>query len=293
MQDISQFKSVLFVGITLLGIIFVFEHSPANIFTPVKNSALHIFDDYTFSAKSVFILDDTTGEVLYGENSDEAFEFASITKLMTALVALEYSPDQIITIDEESYATEGNTGLLVGERWQKIDLVVYMLTNSSNDAAEALARSYPRGREKFIERMNDTAREFGFGTLQFQNPTGLNETEDWGGKGSAQDVARLLSVLYKKHPEIFVGTTQKEFVVASLDTEHVAENTNLVANALFGIQASKTGYTDQAGGSLAVRFNIGLDTPVIAVILGTDTREERFEDMFEVVKGVAKQEMHK
>lgn len=155
---------------------------------------------------------------------------------------------------------------------------MFMMSNSSNDAAEAIARAYPRGRDAFIERMNDRARELGL-ALSYDNPTGLTEHGEKGGVGTAIDVARLLSYAYKKYPLIFEYTTSNEGVVSSKNKDHVLENTNLIASSIAGLQASKTGYTDKSGGSLALRINMGLDDPYIYVILGADTRESRFKDI--------------
>ena len=95
---------------------------------------------------------------------------------------------------------------------------------------------------------------------------------------------KLLVFKNKKYPQIFIGTTKQTFYISSENTGHLAENTNLVANTLAGLQASKTGYTDQSGGSLAIRLNLGLKRPVVAVILGTEGREVRFSNIEKIIK---------
>jgi D-alanyl-D-alanine carboxypeptidase len=236
------------------------------------------------SAKAVFVLDKNKDAILHEENSDQVFEIASITKIMTALIAMEEIPNKGIVIDRDSYLTVGDTGLLIDEKWPLENLVTFMLTNSSNDAAEALAKNHPRGREKFIERMNDRARELGLESLHFLNPTGLNETEEYGGIGSAKDVAALFDYTYQKYPDIFQGTKENDFLITSFDAEHLAENTNLAASSLLGLTAGKTGFTDKAGGSLVTRIDLGLGYEITAVIVGTETREERFEDMKKIIQ---------
>jgi len=280
----EHYKKAFFVASVLVVIILIGNKKEVEL-SPI--SSVSIFDEYDFSAKAIFIIDEMNDEILFEKDSDRSLEIASITKLMTALIAIEEMPKKSITIDPESFFSEGDTGLLINERWEIEDLVTFMLTNSSNDAAEAIAKSYPRGRLKFIERMNDRARELGLMTMIYNNPTGLNETDEFGGKGSASDVASLLSYLYKKNPKIFLGTTKSDFMISSFDSMHKAENTNLVANSLLGIQAGKTGYTDQAGGSLVVRFNLGLDTPVTAVVLGAEGRDSRFVDIQNLIKATA------
>lgn len=275
-------REVFFVSFVLLFLILIsYQADLDKNYIPEK---IEIQDTLALSSKAVYIFDENNKEIIYSENAEEVFEIASITKLMTAIIAMEdIDPESNVTIDKESYLTEGDTGLLIDEVWKKEDLVAFMLANSSNDAAEALAKSYPRGRDKFVERMNDKARELGLLTLVFNNPTGLNETEEFGGRGSARDVAELLLYTYHNFPSIFEGTSREEFFITSNDTTHTAINTNLVANSLFGLQAGKTGFTDKAGGSMVIRFNLGLNTPIVAVILGTSTREERFSDIKKVI----------
>lgn len=285
LSNIKQYRRATFIVLFAVFLIVSyqsFQNKPAPAAEPVA-----IFSEYDFSAKAVYILDKKTGEVIHSENSSEVFEIASITKVMTALVALEEYAGETIKITDSAFESFGDTGLLRDESWKTEDLVAFMLVNSSNDAAEALAIHYPRGREKFIERMNDRARELGLETLQFQNPTGLNEVEEYGGIGSSEEIADLFAYTTTNHPEIFEGTRKSYFEVSSLDSTHLAENTNLAANALSGLTAGKTGYTDKSGGSLVVEFNLGLDNPVIAVVLGTDGREERFSDMIEVIKATS------
>jgi D-alanyl-D-alanine carboxypeptidase len=276
----NKYKNVYFIGVSVLTLSFLAGHSNKEV---SSEADFGIFSEQELSAEAAIVIDDKTGDILYSKNSEEQFEIASITKLMTGLIAMEEMSDQYVYIDWNSFKSIGDTGLLINEKWRAEDLVSFMLVNSSNDAAEAIASTYHRGRERFIERMNDKARELSLG-LVFKNPTGLNETDEFGGKGSAEDVASLLSYIYKKYPQILSGTVRNTFSISSENTDHVAENTNLFANSLLGLQASKTGYTNQSGGSLAVRFNIGLNRPVIAVVLGVDSRSGRFDDIKKIIK---------
>lgn len=287
LNKIMHNKKVIIV-IVFLVFLIVSHHSFQN--RQVHNLVSEdIFSEYDFSAQAIYIFDEREEIEIYSKNKEAIIEIASITKVMTALLAMEEFKNETISISDSAFSAFGDTGLLREEKWPTEKLVTFMLVNSSNDAAEAIAEHYPRGRNKFIERMNDRARELGLMTLQFKNPTGLNEVEKFGGRGSAREVATMFSYVYDMYPEIFEGTTQDEFHVSSLNTSHVAENTNLYADSYVGLEASKTGYTDKSGGSLAVRFNLGLNQPVTAVVLGTDGREERFTDILEVIRATARQ----
>ncbi len=283
LNNLKNHKKVFGVAAVFLVLFFVMEAKPKTFVTLEESN---IFSEYSFEAESVLIIDQTTGKKIYQKNSGEVFEIASITKVMTALIAMEEMTGSNIAIDPESYFTVGDTGLLIDEEWNLENLVSFMLVNSSNDAAEAIAKSYYRGRNRFVERMNDRSTELGL-ELVFNNPTGLNETDDFGGRGSAEDVASLFSYTYEKFPEAFAGTRESRFSISSQNKEHSAENTNLFANALSGLQAGKTGYTDRSGGSLVTRFNIGLNKPFVAVVLGTEGREVRFYEMQKVIRSVA------
>jgi D-alanyl-D-alanine carboxypeptidase (penicillin-binding protein 5/6) len=280
-------KDVLRVVGFFLFLVVLFLNLPAKVPSTTSGSAIE--NKLNLHAAAAYVLDENSGDILYSKNETEVYEIASITKLMTALVALEEMSGETVIIDRDSYISVGDTGLLIDEKWQLENLVAFMLVNSSNDAAEAIAKSYPRGREKFIERMNDRAKELGFNSLVFKNPTGLNETDEFGGRGNAVDVVNLLSFVYQKFPKALEGTELSLFSIDSKDTNHVAENTNLVASAVFGLQAGKTGYTDKAGGSYVFRVNVGPSNPVIAVVLGTKTREDRFVDTKAITSYISKE----
>lgn len=271
----------------VLSILFAFVVFGFGLFTARNNEVIappaylvgeDIFDMNQVSSQAFLVLDDSSGNVLFEKNSRTPFEIASVVKIMTAIIAMEELRGKTILIDRESYRSVGDTGLLINEKWVLENLVMFMMSNSSNDAAEAIAKSYPRGRSAFIERMNDRARELGL-ALTYDNPTGLTEDGEKGGSGTAADIARLISYAYKKYPGIFEYTVKNGGVISSKDKDHLLENTNLIASSIAGLQASKTGYTDKSGGALALRINMGLDNPYIFIILGANTRESRFEDI--------------
>jgi D-alanyl-D-alanine endopeptidase (penicillin-binding protein 7) len=149
-KQASTRKEVLLVaGFFLFLAILIVNISPR---TPVATTLENPEADLGLSAAAAYVLDEHSGDILYSKNEKEVFEIASITKLMTALVALEEMPGKTIVIDRDSYVAVGDTGLLIDEKWQLENLVSFMLVNSSNDAAEAIAKSYPRGRKKFMSR---------------------------------------------------------------------------------------------------------------------------------------------
>jgi len=195
---------------------------------------------------------------------------ASITKIMTALVALDnLKLEDVITISKRGLEEEGDNGLLLGERWQANDLIKFMLLVSSNDAAYALSEAVP----DFINKMNLKALELGFTKTRFDSATGISENDI----STAREVAQLLYYAYNSYPEIFNVTAWSEANFVSLSgIEHKnIKNTNpLVAQG--HILASKTGMTKVAGGSLVVLLNG--DSHIVISALGSSL-EGRFSDV--------------
>lgn len=244
---------------------------------------------------ALVLYDVVQDKFLFAYNGDEALPLASVTKLMTALVAHETVPEEeVVTIQVDAIDTEGDSGLRVGEQWKLQDLIGFTLLTSSNDGAEALAASvggvwqlqeevnvpdYEKV-DTFVDRMNMRARELNLDTMRFQNPSGLDIFHgSEGGVGSAKDVAKLLAYMLTHSPEVLAYTQNKNMVfVSETGVVHVGQNTNEYVGDTYGILGSKTGYTDLAGGNLAVVFDAGLAHPVVAVSLGS-TREGRFSDV--------------
>jgi D-alanyl-D-alanine carboxypeptidase len=114
----------------------------------------------------------------------------------------------------------------------------------------------------------------------FLNGTGLDESATMAGAyGSAEDIARLLAYGIRSNSDVFAATARDTMVITSESgTQHRAVNTNEALNAIPALIAGKTGYTDLAGGNLAIAFDAGLERPMIIVVLGS-TQDGRFEDM--------------
>lgn len=250
------------------------------------------FDDLELLAKSAIVIDMNIDRVLYQKSPDEPLPLASITKLMTALVAHEVVADgAVVSVTGEALLQSGDSGLQDGEKFSYKNLSDLVLLTSSNDGAYALS-AYVGGvldqnspEVAFVKAMNVRAKELGLKETSFRNPTGLDISEtEAGAYGSARDVAELMRHILENSPELLEATTYAETAVYSEEgTLHVADNTNYVVNAIPHTIASKTGYTTLSGGNLVVAFDVGLNRPVIAVVLGS-THQGRFADMLKLVE---------
>ena len=252
------------------------------------------FKKINLIGKSAFVYDVSTAKVLFKKNEFAQLPLASITKLMTALLATELvQRDSHITIRKEFLQEEGDSGLLSGESWRLKDLLDFSLMVSSNDGARSIAsvvgalnlksNDYDLGRKDFIAKMNERAKELGLKETYFINESGLDENGLSGGYGSAIDVAKLMEYILTNRPEILEATKYQSVNINSLTKSHLAINTNIDINQIPGLMASKTGYTDLAGGNLIVTFDASIGRPIIVVVLGS-SEEGRFADVDTLVK---------
>lgn len=258
-----------------------------------KNSS-RVFEEVNLEAKSAYVFDIVKNEVIYKKNEFAQLPLASVTKLMMALTAMELVPESSrITIDRDFLREEGDTGLLAGESWRLKDLLDFSLMVSSNDGARSIAsvigalnlqsNNYDLGRKDFILKMNDQAQKLGLKQTYFINESGLDDIASSGGYGSAIDVSKLMQYMLINYPKILEATKYDTMNILSLEKSHVAKNTNINVNQIPGLLASKTGYTEMAGGNLVVAFDHSIGRPIIVVVLGS-TIDGRFTDVLKLVK---------
>ena len=251
------------------------------------------FEDVQLRARSAFVWDVAQQRVLFNKNADEQLPLASITKLMTALITYELlDPKEKISISQHSLQAEGDSGFSEGEEFTIQNLIDLTLISSSNDGATALGARVGNTIDSeldpelvFLKAMNLKADELGLTKTYFKNSTGLDISEtDAGAYGSARDIALLMEYLITRITDAVALTN---LGVTTIENEagayHIAKNTNESVHAMTGLIASKTGYTELSGGNLVVAVNIGLNRPIVIVVLGS-TQEGRFSDTLELIK---------
>lgn len=292
--------------------------SPVTVHEEISaTEIINPFENISIEARAGFVMDLKTGTVLYAKNENEKLSLASVTKLMTALVAREHLPESVVvTLTKDDLSAEGDSGLRSGERWRLGDILNAMLLISSNDAAHAVAgfvgaNGTPEqvanadfARANFVQMMNEKAKALGLAQTEFFNESGLDMAppqggqlaqvsvlERGGGYGSARDTATLFAELWKKYPETVEITAHKDARIYSQDeVAHIFPNTNEIVGHIPGLVASKTGFTNISGGNLAVIFDRGIGDPVVAVVLGSSYKG-RFDDMQKLVLAVGKLEI--
>lgn len=291
---------LLILNIVLVSVVFSFIFMIAKV--REDSSVKNISEDKSIKkpiflkienikAKSVYVLDVKSGEVLYSKNEKEKMPLASLTKIMTAFTALEIMPkDKVISIDKDFLKEEGDTGLLGNEKWTLYNLLSFTLSVSSNDGAKSIAsvsgafhkntKDLDEGRSVFIQKMNKLSIKNNLNSLYFRNETGLDK-DGFGGVGSAEDISKLFAIVLKKYPDVFESSRKKEDIISSLQKDHLAKNTNEYVDKIPNILASKTGFTEGAGGNLIVSFDAGIGRPIIITVLGS-TIDDRFSDVIKI-----------
>ncbi|MBP6860646.1 MAG: D-alanyl-D-alanine carboxypeptidase [Candidatus Pacebacteria bacterium] len=238
------------------------------------------------TGKAAVVYDLSTGHALYEKNARTQLPLASLTKLLTAYAAADaLMMNAPIVLTPEALSAEGDSGFSIGESFSVADLTKLALVASSNDAAAALALEAGSVRQKDSEALlKSAAAAVGLSQTYALNGTGLDETDSLsGGYGSAYDIALLAGAVAKKMPEVANATTKPSVSVTSHQgVTHSLPNTDTLVDSFPGLLLSKTGYTELAGGNLAIVFDASFGHPVAVVVLGS-TRDERFSDVSELV----------
>ncbi len=235
----------------------------------------------TINAKAAILVEHTTGETLFEMNADERLYPASITKMMTGILALELG-DPTSTVVVSTAATKGlaergsSVYLVAGEEINFLTLVEYLLIASGNDAANALAEHIAGSEAAFVDLMNSKARELGMNDTHFVNPNGLHDENHYT---TARDIV-ILSQYAMKNSEfarIVAGTE----IVLPVTNKHAQTTRKYATNYMLSIQSTnkyryegtigiKTGSTTPAGLCLASAINVD-DLSYYTVILGAAT----------------------
>lgn len=269
------------------------EETPSD--TQKAQSFANIFNTTSIQARAALVWDVKNQRALFNKNADDQLPLASITKLMTALVAYELlNPQDKITISVDDLKTIGDSGLIDGEKFTLRNLIDLTLISSSNDGATAIGASAAHAIDPtkdpetvFVKAMNLKAEELGLTKTSFKNSTGLDISESLAGaSGSARDVSLLMEYIITHITDAVALTNLGMKTIKNESGEyHLAENTNEVVEDIDGLIASKTGYTALSGGNLVVAFNAGLNRPIIITVLGS-SQSGRFIDTLALIKKV-------
>lgn len=245
---------------------------------PLRNWEVPFRD---IDGKAVLAIEAPEKKMLYQKNIFEPLPIASISKLMTALVAAEtLALEEPVVVSKAAVETPHEAGgLVVGETLTVHQLLYTLLLESSNDAAVALEEAFDLRRtekdQTFVVVMNKRAQELGLASAFFEEPTGLSEKN----VASAHDVASMMFAAYEHYTlRTIMGTSVYE-TKSKEDFAHRWVNSNSLLGAMPGIVAGKTGYTEEAGECMALVTKRSDEEVVITVVLGSTNRVQAMSDL--------------
>jgi len=304
MQAIKENKEIAISLVLILVPIFVIlltsyiinaykqEEKLAEVKTVDPNQVIikdhKVITNIDIKAKAAYVKNLNTGQIIYAKNENQILPLASLTKIASSLVA-EKNADQnrLIKIRQKDLDIEGEYFLEKDQIFRLRDLIKMTMVGSVNDTASALSQIFTNDQD-FVEDMNRTVQKIGLQTLSFKNETGLDEKNYIANAlGSAKDVAGMMEYAFQNYPQIFEDTNKPHTSVKTTGGQnYVIKNTNDIVGDVSGILASKTGYTDSAGGNLALIVDIGLNEPVVIVILGSTDSTTRFDDALKLLENI-------
>jgi len=199
------------------------------------------------SAPSAVVMEASTGRVLFEKDAHVKMPMASTTKVMTAIVALEYgNPNDVVTVSQNASGIEGSSiWLSVGEKMTLSDMLYGLMLASGNDAAVAIAEHVGGSLDGFVDLMNKKAQDIGAYNTHFANPNGLPAD---GHYTTAYDLALICA--YAMQNENFreiVKTQYKTLPWEGHEWDRVVKNKNKILWNYEGGNGIKTGYTKEAG----------------------------------------------
>ena len=248
-------------------------------FTNSDTTAVLGTNDIT--AKSALVYDITTDKTIFEKESNVRLPMASLTKIMTAIIALENKKenDRYI-VSNSDLVGEDSMGLSVGEVLSQEELLYGLMLPSGNDAAEVLASNFPTGRDEFIRAMNSKANSLGLVNTNFDNPSGLQ------GDGVQYTTAFDLVVITRYALENFslfakvVSTPSYSISETQTNKAYDLQNETNLLTTYEGVKGVKTGFTPEAGLCLVTYIDYK-GHRLIGVILNSENRRGEMKSLLD------------
>ena len=236
-------------------------------------------DSPIVGGKSVILIDPHSGKVLFERNADEKCSIASITKIMTSLVAMdkiesgELSLSDKATVSKAASSIEGSRIYLMPKDQITVhDLLIAIVIKSANDATNALAEHISSANmENFVALMNAKADELGMTNTHFANPEGLEHPENYS---TARDITKMA---VKFHENSMLAEWAKESKAIIRNNRVTIENTNIFLKEYPGATGLKTGFIEAAGYCLVATATRD-ETDLLSVILNLPDDHARVKE---------------
>ena len=254
-------------------------------------------------SKSSILIDQTTNRVMFEKDPDAKRPLASLSKMMTFLIALEaienkeVNKNDIITIDKDMAKVKGSSyHLKVGEKVPLYELMKGLMIVSGNDASIAIAKHISKDVNTFVQRMNDKAKELGMTNTTFVNPNGLPIYDLQNPKAlpkenisTARDIAKLGKYMFDNYEKEVIAITDMQ-TYSYPERGFQKNNTNALLGIIPAVDGIKTGYTGNAGYCLAFSMVVDKDKDneikhrMIGVVLGANHKEKRTSASLSILK---------
>ena len=257
--------------------------------TPNQNPNFFPIRDWSvlfaeISAKSAIVTDQSTAKIFYQKNIYEKLPIASLTKLMTAVIAFENKDlNESVKISKAAMSQEGEAGgLTTGEEITLKNLLKAMLIESSNDAAYAIKEHLASSGIDIIDLMNKKAESLEMKDTHYISSSGLDDEDNYS---TARDLTKLISyTLNNQELWDILGTASTDIMSTDKLRKHHLINSNQLLGKVPGLLGGKTGFTDQAKGCLLTVTKINADIKIISVIIGSDDRFGEMEKLINWIK---------
>lgn len=273
MRVIGDIKNIVIICMTTLIL---------NLFINPQVLAADSQEGPNITSGAAILIEESSGRVLFEKNSDSKMYPASLTKVATAIYAIEKGDlEDIVTVSENARQVDGTRVYLEeGEKVPLKKLIQGLLINSGNDAGVAIAEHLDGSEGEFANNINAYLEEIGVQNTHFENPHGLfnaNHTT------TAQDLAKITQYAMKN--EVFrtiFGTKELKWNGQAWDTTLYTHHKLMGERPYEGVTGGKTGYVDQSGNTLITTAKRG-DLSVIAVVLKGQSQVAAYDDTVELL----------
>jgi len=246
------------------------------LFISVKSSALET------SAKQAYLVDVLSGEVLFEKNKEQKISPASITKIMTAIVAFDLIKKGDLKLEEKfkvsknawRMSSKGFSSMFImpNDRVSVENLLKGIIIVSGNDACIALAEGIAGTEEEFVNMMNSMAETIGLSNTRFANSSGIYDGNNYS---TVEDIAKMSIYLINNFPNLYKYYSEKKFTWDRTGGAPITQgNRNPILYKDMGADGIKTGYLNNSGYSLAATIKKN-DRRILSVVSGTDSKNAR------------------
>ena len=248
------------------------------------------FSNIEINANYIILQDHLSGEILYEQDADTKIYPASMTKIMTVIVAFdllkkgETSLDEKIIISERAWRLSqsgySSMFIMLNDEVTVEDLLKGIIIVSGNDACVALAEGLSGSEEEFVNLMNDKAEEIEMFNTNFSNTSGISDPDNYS---TVRDILKMSRYLIINYPEYYTYFKEKTFTWDRTGGDPITQgNRNPLLYKNIGADGIKTGYLAVEKYSLASSIKKG-DRRITAVVSGFQTKNERSKDSIKLL----------